>query len=72
MNEKMSNVQAPQVAVPPMKQPIPSAPKPPEKPGKRLVFKPATPVLRFSPTAWAKLLYFRDRQDAEVTRAGTQ
>ncbi|MHC4158410.1 MAG: hypothetical protein ACYSSO_04945, partial [Planctomycetota bacterium] len=24
------------------------------------------PVLRFSPTAWAKLLYFRDRTDNEV------
>ena len=25
-----------------------------------------TPTLRFSPTAWAKLLYFRDRSDNEV------
>lgn len=25
-----------------------------------------TPILRFSPTAWAKLLYFRDRQENEV------
>jgi proteasome lid subunit RPN8/RPN11 len=25
-----------------------------------------SPVLRFSPTAWAKLLYFRDRQETEV------
>ena len=25
-----------------------------------------TPVLRFSPTAWAKLLYFRDKTDNEV------
>ena len=24
------------------------------------------PVLRFTPTAWAKLLYFRDRTDNEV------
>lgn len=24
------------------------------------------PVLRFSPTAWAKLLYFRDRRDCEI------
>jgi len=24
------------------------------------------PVLRFSPTAWAKLLYFRDRSDTEI------
>jgi hypothetical protein len=28
--------------------------------------KPKRPVLRFSPTAWAKLLYFRDRTDNEV------
>jgi proteasome lid subunit RPN8/RPN11 len=25
-----------------------------------------SPVLRFSPTAWAKLLYFRDRSDNEI------
>jgi proteasome lid subunit RPN8/RPN11 len=25
-----------------------------------------TPTLRFSPTAWAKLLYFRDRSDNEI------
>jgi proteasome lid subunit RPN8/RPN11 len=30
-------------------------------------FEPVkTPVLRFSPTAWAKLLYFRDKSDNEV------
>jgi len=28
------------------------------------------PILRFSPTAWAKLVYFRDRHDAEVTGLG--
>ena len=27
---------------------------------------PAKPVLRFSPTAWAKLLFFRDHQETEV------
>ena len=27
---------------------------------------PPTPVLRFSPTAWAKLLYFRDRSANEI------
>jgi hypothetical protein len=27
---------------------------------------PAVPILRFSPTAWAKLLYFRDRSTNEV------
>jgi hypothetical protein len=28
--------------------------------------EPVRPVLRFSPTAWAKLLYFRDRGDSEI------
>jgi proteasome lid subunit RPN8/RPN11 len=28
--------------------------------------KPASPTLRFGPTAWAKLLYLRDRGDTEV------
>jgi len=28
--------------------------------------EPAEPVLRFSPTAWAKLLYFRDRGESEI------
>ena len=27
---------------------------------------PASPVLRFAPTAWAKLLYFRDRGPTEI------
>ena len=27
---------------------------------------PSAPVLRFSPTAWAKLLYFRDRGQTEI------
>ncbi|MFP4106308.1 MAG: hypothetical protein ACLFVU_09480 [Phycisphaerae bacterium] len=27
---------------------------------------PAQPVLRFTPTAWAKLLFFRDYQDTEI------
>ena len=31
-----------------------------------MIQPPAPPVLRFSPTAWAKLLYFRDRQETEV------
>ncbi|MBA7577969.1 hypothetical protein ES708_19825 [subsurface metagenome] len=29
-------------------------------------YKFAAPVLRFSPTAWAKLLYFRDRGQTEI------
>ena len=28
--------------------------------------EPKEPVLRFSPTAWAKLLFFRDRGDCEI------
>jgi len=28
------------------------------------------PILRFSPTAWAKLVFFRDRHDAEITGLG--
>jgi len=28
--------------------------------------KSVDPVLRFSPTAWAKLIYFRDREDNEI------
>ncbi|HAU36484.1 MAG TPA: hypothetical protein DCX07_02050, partial [Phycisphaerales bacterium] len=47
------------------------APKPPEKPHlqskpRRRIQLPAAPVLRFSPTAWAKLLYFRDRRENEI------
>ncbi len=32
----------------------------------RKASKPGRPVLRFSPTAWAKLLYIRDKADNEV------
>jgi len=28
--------------------------------------EPTSPVLRFSPTAWAKLLFFRDRGESEI------
>lgn len=28
--------------------------------------KPKDPILRFSPTAWAKLLYFRDHNETEI------
>ena len=35
-------------------------------PGRR----PRRPALRFSPTAWAKLVYFRDRSDAEIGGLG--
>ena len=33
---------------------------------RREFVKPTEPVLRFLPTAWAKLLYFRDRGDTEI------
>jgi len=31
---------------------------------------PCQPVLLFSPTAWAKLLYFRDRGETEISGFG--
>lgn len=31
---------------------------------------PAQPILRFSPTAWAKLIYFRDRGQTEISGFG--
>ena len=33
---------------------------------RREFVQPAEPVLRFLPTAWAKLLFFRDRGDTEI------
>ena len=45
------------------------ATQPPEKPGFRRPVKTeidATPVLRFNPYAWAKLLFFRDRGTTEI------
>ena len=39
----------------------PAKPEPPSKPGLKRKETPK-PVLRFSPTAWAKLLFFRDRR----------
>jgi proteasome lid subunit RPN8/RPN11 len=70
MNQNQLKAKAPQaVASPPAS---PQA-KPEQKPSvkivekpKRLLLPPAAPVLRFSPTAWAKLLFFRDRQETEV------
>ena len=32
--------------------------------------KPVQPTLRFSPTAWAKLLFFRDRGETEISGFG--
>lgn len=49
---------------PPSASPL-KQPEKVEKP-RRVVQLPVAPVLRFSPVAWAKLLYFRDRQETEV------
>lgn len=38
----------------------------PTKTGRHGGQRPLTPQLRFSPTAWAKLVYLRDRGDTEV------
>lgn len=37
-----------------------------ERGRRKEVLKPPRPILRFSPTAWAKLLYFRDRGPTEI------
>ena len=46
------------------KTPSKSEPRAPQKQRDRS--RPAPPVLRFTPIAWAKLLFFRDRQETEV------
>ena len=62
---------------PPPAAKAPSGPKSSEKPAKlslqrrrsgrsETVHLPRTPALRFSPAAWAKLLYFRDRGQTEI------
>ncbi len=38
----------------------------PQQRGQRDACVECEPILRFTPTAWAKLLYFRDCQDTEV------
>ena len=53
----------------PAPAPLAKAPSPP--PSQRPAWKPRksspeSPVLRFSPSAWAKLLYFRDRGPTEI------
>ncbi len=57
------------MATPPTAKPSPSLQKSPEKKvekPRRIILPPSSPTLRFSPVAWAKLLYFRDRQETEV------
>jgi hypothetical protein len=65
----MTTKQAEPKAPPQPEKPRPAAtvtkPELPQKPKPRRQ-EPARPVLRFSPTAWAKLLYFRDRGDTEI------
>ena len=46
-------------------QPRQAEKNPKPKPVKDWI-EPKEPVLRFSPTAWAKLLFFRDRGDCEI------
>ena len=55
-----------QLTAPPAK---PEQKQPPRQsqPPRRLTVQRPSPVLRFSPTAWAKLLYFRDRQETEIS-----
>ena len=48
----------------------PSNQNQPEKNRSREWDEPTTPALRFSPTAWAKLLFFRDRGHTEISGFG--
>ena len=57
--QKTEKPTGPEAPATPTKPQPPSPPKPPRK-------EPEKIVLRFTPTAWAKLLYFRDFGDAEV------
>ena len=70
MNKSTMKAQAPQAAaIQPTAPPAKPEQKQPQKqspPPRRLTVQRPSPVLRFSPTAWAKLLYFRDRQETEI------
>jgi hypothetical protein len=57
--QKAEKPTGPEAPATPTKPQPPSQPKPPRK-------EPEKIVLRFTPTAWAKLLYFRDFGDTEV------
>jgi len=70
MNEKTMTAGAPQ---PTATQPAATPSRSPQKQPEATVQRPSrlaqsrmAPVLRFSPAAWAKLLYFRDREETEV------
>jgi proteasome lid subunit RPN8/RPN11 len=70
MNENVMKLEAPQAKAT-QTATLPNKPeqKQPDKreyKSRRLVQKQQTPILRFSPTAWAKLLFFRDRQETEI------
>ena len=70
MNKSTMKAQAPQAAAiqptAPLAKPEQKQPQKQSPPSRRLVIQRPSPVLRFSPTAWAKLLYFRDRQETEI------
>jgi proteasome lid subunit RPN8/RPN11 len=70
MNKSTMKAQSPQAAATePTAHPAKPEQKQPQKqspPPRRPVIQRPSPVLRFSPTAWAKLLYFRDRQETEI------
>lgn len=73
MLENQPKPHTPPKTLPPTLQAVQPASKPTappadrHKPGsRRPVLPPKPPILRFSPTAWAKLLFFRDRQETEV------
>ena len=55
-----------------MKKNQPNQMNQPKKAASRLreYESPVKPMLRFSPTAWAKLLFFRDRGDTEISGFG--
>jgi len=70
MNKSTMKAQSPQAAAiqptaPPARPDQKQPPKQSQPPRRPVIQRPA-PVLRFSPTTWAKLLYFRDRQPTEV------
>lgn len=69
MNENPTKSQAPQATLTPPPTQAKSEPKQPEKAVQKpipLVQARPSPVLRFSPAAWAKLLFFRDHKGTEV------
>jgi hypothetical protein len=62
MNQQNQQTQS----LPPQWQPAENAKPKAETRIVREFVQPVSPVLRFSPTAWAKLLFFRDRGESEI------